>query len=106
MPFNGQGAAQSIEDAAFLTALFAHVTDLNQVGKAFQVYDAMRRPRTQKVAEISRQFGRIYAFVEEGVCDDLDEMRKIMGAGGKYTNDVDLEAVNSEGVRRFLELVE
>jgi salicylate hydroxylase len=105
MPFNGQGAAQSIEDAALLTALFAHVTGLGQVEPAFKVYDEMRRPRTQKVAEISRQFGRMYAYAEAGVGDDLNKMRAILGAGAKYTNDVNLEEMNKEAVRRLLEAV-
>lgn len=104
MPFNGQGAAQSIEDSCLLTALFAHVTELEKVERAFMVYDELRRPRTQKVAEISRQFGRMYAFAEEGVGDDLDKMRAILGAGVKYTNDVDLKGLNEEAVRRFLEI--
>ncbi|KUJ08217.1 FAD/NAD(P)-binding domain-containing protein [Mollisia scopiformis] len=102
MPFNGQGAAQSIEDAALLTALFEHVTKLEQVEKALGVYDELRRPRTQKIAELSRQFGRMYAFAEEGVGDDLGKMRAILGAGAKYTNDVDLKALNEEAVRNFL----
>ncbi|TVY76168.1 6-methylsalicylic acid decarboxylase atA [Lachnellula suecica] len=104
MPFNGQGAAQSIEDAALLTALFEHVTELDtHVERALKVYDEMRRPRTQKVAEISRAFGRMFAYAEEGVGDDLNKMRAIMGAGAKYTNDVDLEGMNQEAVRKFLE---
>jgi salicylate hydroxylase len=106
MPFNGQGAAQSIEDATLLTALFEHVTELEtQVEKALAVYDELRRPRSQKVAELSRQFGRMYAFAEEGVGDDLGKMRAVLGAGAKYTNDVDLEGLNKEAVRRFLKAV-
>ncbi|PVH78455.1 FAD/NAD(P)-binding domain-containing protein [Cadophora sp. DSE1049] len=102
MPFNGQGAAQSIEDAAMLTALFEHVTELGDVEKAFAVYDEMRRPRTQKVVELSRAFGRMYAFADEEVGDDLNEMRRRLGEGGKYTNEVDLEGMNGDAVRRFL----
>ena len=103
MPFNGQGAAQSIEDAAMLTALFEHVAQLGQVEQAFAVYDELRRPRTQKVVELSRAFGRMYAFVEQEVGDDSNEMRKRLGEGGKYTNEVDLEEMNAEAVRRLLE---
>ena len=99
MPFNGQGAAQSIEDAAMLTALFEHVTELAQVEKAFAVYDELRRPRTQKVVELSREFGRMYAFFDEEVRDDLDEMKKRLGDGGKYTNEVDLVWMKTEAVR-------
>ena len=99
MPFNGQRAAQSIEDAAMLTALFEHVTELAQVEKAFAVYDELRRPRTQKVVELSREFGRMYAFFDEEVRDDLDEMKKRLGDGGKYTNEVDLVWMKTEAVR-------
>jgi salicylate hydroxylase len=107
MPFNGQGAAQSIEDAALLTALCAHVTDLEKHAEpALKVYDELRRPRTQRAAEYSRQFGRMYAFAEEGVGDDLGKMRAILGAGAKYTNDVDLKGLNEEAVRRLLEAVQ
>jgi salicylate hydroxylase len=105
MPFNGQGAAQSIEDVALLTALFAHVNLKQQVEQALKVYDELRRPRTQRVAEISRQFGRIYAFAEEGVSDDLNKMRAILGAGAKYTNDIDLKGLNEEAVMKFLEAI-
>jgi salicylate hydroxylase len=105
MPFNGQGAAQSIEDAALLTALFAHVNQKQQVEQALKVYDEARRPRTQRVAEISRQFGRIYAFAEEGVSDDLNKMRAILGAGSKYTNDIDLKGLNEEAVTKFLDAI-
>ncbi|KAK0120152.1 hypothetical protein ONS95_011559 [Cadophora gregata] len=106
MPFNGQGAAQSVEDVAMLTALFEHVSELRQVERAFAVYDEMRRPRTQKVVEISREFGRMYAFADGEVGEDLGEMRRRLGEGGRFTNEVDLEGLNEEAVRRFLGVAE
>ncbi|KAL1882912.1 hypothetical protein Daus18300_000550 [Diaporthe australafricana] len=100
-PFNGQGAAQAIEDAAVLNALFKEVTTLEEVGAALQAYDEVRRPRSQKVAALSRQFGRMYSFIEPGVRRDLDKMRKILGAGAAFTNDVDLDAQNEDAISRF-----
>ena len=73
--------------------------------RAFKVYDELRRPRTQKAAKLSRQFRRMYAFTEEGIGDDLNKMRAILGARAKLTSD-DLEAMNQEAVRKFLERVE
>lgn len=102
-PFNGQGAAQAIEDATVLNALFKEVTELEEVEAALQAYDEVRRPRSQKVAALSRQFGRMYAFVEPGVGRDLDQTRKIMGAGSVLTNNVDLDAQNQAAVSRFKE---
>lgn len=100
-PFNGQGAAQAIEDAAVLNAMFKEVTRLEEVDAALQAYDEVRRPRSQKVAALSRQFGRMYAFIEPGVGRDLDKMRKILGAGSAFTNNVDLDAQNEDAISRF-----
>jgi hypothetical protein len=47
----------------------------------------------------------MYAFTEEGIGDDLNKMRAILGARAKFTSD-DLEAMNQEAVRKFLERVE
>lgn len=105
-PFNGQGAAQAIEDAAVLNALFKEVTRLEEVDAALQAYDEVRRPRSQKVAALSRQFGRMYAFIEPGVGRDLDKTRRIMGAGAVFTNNVDLDAQNEAAVSRFRATVE
>lgn len=105
-PFNGQGAAQAIEDAAVLNALFKEVTRLEEVESALRAYDEVRRPRSQKVAALSRQFGRMYAFIEPGVGRDLDKTREILGAGAVFTNNVDLDAQNEAAVSWFRAAVE
>lgn len=100
-PFNGQGAAQAIEDAAVLNALFKEVTGLDEVGAALRAYDEVRRPRSQEVAALSRRFGRMYAFIEPGVGRDLGKTREIMAAGAAFTNNVDLDAQNEAAVSAF-----
>lgn len=105
-PFNGQGAAQAIEDAAVLNALFKEVTGLEEVEAALRAYDEVRRPRSQKVAALSRQFGRMYAFIEPGVGRDLDKTRAILGAGAVFTNNVDLDAQNEAAISAFRAAVE
>ena len=64
------------------------------------------RSRSQKVAELSRTFGRIYAFAEDGVGGNLDKIRAALGASGKFMNDIGLEGLNKEAVRRFLDVVQ
>lgn len=105
MPFAGQGAAQAVEDVALIAALFAQVKDLGQVEKALQLYDEFRRPRSQKVVELSRAFGRMYAFVEKDVGSDVDKLRAKLGAGAKYINEVDLEGMHQQAVKKLLEPV-
>lgn len=105
-PFNGQGAAQAIEDAAVLNALFKEVTGLEEVESALRAYDEVRRPRSQRVAALSRQFGRMYAFIEPGVGRDLDKTREILGAGAGFTNNINLDAQNEAAVSWFRAAVE
>ena len=59
-PWQGQGAGQAIEDSLLLGRLFAAVDMPSKVGPAFQAYDYIRRPRTQKVCETSREAGYLF----------------------------------------------
>jgi salicylate hydroxylase/6-hydroxynicotinate 3-monooxygenase len=49
-PYMAQGAATSIEDAAILSRCLKEIPD---VGKALQVYEDHRKPRTSKIQAIS-----------------------------------------------------
>jgi len=100
-PFAGNGASQAFEDAATLLALLKEVTNVSQIPKTFEAFDAIRRSRSQKVVELSRQFGRLYAFMEEGVGDDLNLIRRKMGEAAAIMNDADLEEQNEEAVSYF-----
>ena len=102
MPFSGQGAGQCLEDGAVLTALFKHVKTLEDVERAFEAYDAIRRPRSQRVVEISREYGRVYAFMHPEVSDDFDKIRMKMGEGEMYASGVDIEAQNRCAVDRYM----
>ena len=73
----GQGAAQALEDAAVLHALFASSSSFAAglhddwvVEKMFAAYDTVRRPRSQAVVDLARRFGRVYAFAEDGMHEE------------------------------------
>ncbi|PNS15723.1 Ubiquinone biosynthesis monooxygenase COQ6, mitochondrial [Sphaceloma murrayae] len=113
MPFAGNGAGQAIEDSAVLCALFGA---LDSVGTGAEVrrgyiplllkaYDAVRRPRSQKVVELARDFGRLYGFALEGYGDDVQKMRGFFKERAAFTNNVDLKAQNQEAVDLFWKLV-
>ena len=57
VPFQAQGAAMGIEDAAILAPLLIAKADAVD---AFAEYAALRRPRVDRVARISRTNGRIF----------------------------------------------
>lgn len=100
-PFVGNGASQAFEDASTLLALLKEVKDVSQIPIAFEAFDTIRRPRAQKVVELSRMFGRLYAFMEDGVGDDLNKIRKHMKESAAIMSDADLEAQNEEALRYF-----
>ncbi|KAF7846487.1 hypothetical protein BT93_L4249 [Corymbia citriodora subsp. variegata] len=101
MPFIGNGAAQAIEDAAVLTALFSRATSASQIEKALAAYNEVRRPRAQKVVSLARDFGRLYDFALEGVEDDPMKMKMFMGKAAAFTNNADLGKQNDDAVKVF-----
>lgn len=103
MPFAGNGGAQAIEDAAVLTALFARLSSLSEVEKALAAYDAIRRPRSQKVVEMARDFGRLYDFALPGIDDDPVKMKQFMGKSAAFTNNADLGKQNEDAIKLFEE---
>ncbi|KAF2259427.1 putative salicylate hydroxylase [Lojkania enalia] len=62
-PHQGAGAGQAIEDALTLSVLLERaLTTGKSFAKTFSVYDAIRRPRSQRVVATSRAAGDTYAF--------------------------------------------
>lgn len=63
-PFQGAGAGQCLEDAYILSNLLAdeRTQSASDIPKAFKAYDAIRRPRSQKVVTTSRAAGEIYFY--------------------------------------------
>jgi salicylate hydroxylase len=58
LPFLAQGAALAIEDAVTLAACIA--ARPSEPEQDFRRYEALRRPRAQRVARLSRRFGQLY----------------------------------------------
>jgi 2-polyprenyl-6-methoxyphenol hydroxylase-like FAD-dependent oxidoreductase len=58
LPFLAQGAALAIEDAATLAGCMA--ARPGEPEQVFRRYQALRRPRAERVARLSRRFGRLY----------------------------------------------
>ena len=102
-PFAGNGAAQAIEDAAVLNALFGALSSPSQIPHALAAYDAVRRPRSQKVVEIARDFGRLYGFALPEYGDDPVKMKGFFAKLAAFTNNADLGKQNDDAVKLFRE---
>ncbi|KAF4556259.1 FAD-binding domain-containing protein 52 [Elsinoe fawcettii] len=76
-PHQGAGAGMAIEDALIMSNLFEGVERTPQgIREVFEVYDQVRRPRTQRVVKTSREAGLCYDFMLEGVGDDLEKVKE------------------------------
>ncbi|KAI0198217.1 salicylate hydroxylase [Astrocystis sublimbata] len=58
-PWQGSGGGMSIEDSLILSALLGRSKTPVEALSALQVYDQIRRPRTQRIVESSRAIGTV-----------------------------------------------
>jgi salicylate hydroxylase len=91
-PHMGAGAGMAMEDAYILSHLIASVKGTSDIENAFRAYDAVRRPRTQKLVENSRNAGLLIDFMVPGVGDDTDAITQRLMSSYKWLWHEDLEA--------------
>ncbi|KAI1267742.1 hypothetical protein F5Y18DRAFT_309592 [Xylariaceae sp. FL1019] len=65
-PWQGSGGGMSIEDSLILSTLLGHAKSPKEAVVALQVYDEVRRPRTQRIVESSYDTGAILMGRSEG----------------------------------------
>ncbi|KAI9711072.1 MAG: hypothetical protein M1812_007266 [Candelaria pacifica] len=69
-PHQGSGGGMAMEDAFMLSSLLANVTDPVELSAAFKAYDAIRRPRSQRLVTSSREAGEVYQLERTALGDD------------------------------------
>jgi salicylate hydroxylase len=89
-PHQGAGAGQAIEDAFILSNLLGQTKSAKEIEKAFSAYDAIRRPRSQKVVKTSRDAAAIYEFEDAKLGLDLDLIKQTLEARYNWIWDEDL----------------
>jgi salicylate hydroxylase len=75
-PHQGAGAGMCIEDAWILCQVLSQCRSKDNIAKAFRAYDAVRRPRSQKMVETSREAGKMWDFEGENIGDDLEKLER------------------------------
>jgi salicylate hydroxylase len=58
-PWQGSGGGMSLEDSLVLSTLLGHAKTPAEARLALEAYDQVRRPRTQRIVESSRETGAI-----------------------------------------------
>lgn len=75
-PHQGAGAGMALEDAYILSSLLGQVKNVDAIEEAFRVYDATRRPRTQRLVTTSRDCGETYELENRDVGDDVQKLKR------------------------------
>lgn len=97
-PSQAAGAGQGLEDAVMLARLLGLVRSADQIDSAIEIYDAMRRPRAQKVVRDSKEVGMAYYLLHPEFGHDL---KKITAAANErlpqiWYHDVDGDLQRAE----------
>ncbi|KAL3456718.1 hypothetical protein BJX64DRAFT_36883 [Aspergillus heterothallicus] len=92
-PHQGAGAGQAIEDALVLAELLGdeQVLTADHVMAAFQAYDAVRRPRSQRAVTSSAENGYLLCLQLPGVMDDGEKVKEAMQERLHWLWDLDVE---------------
>jgi salicylate hydroxylase len=104
-PHQGAGAGQAIEDSHILAEVLGdpRVTRAEDAIKAFQAYDAVRRPRSQRVVTTSKENAFLLCLCLDGVGDDQDKLRETLQQRLRWLWDVDVEKEAERAKRRIAE---
>ncbi|KAF2814505.1 FAD/NAD(P)-binding domain-containing protein [Mytilinidion resinicola] len=89
-PFQGAGCGQAIEDALVLATLFRYAKYPEHIAPALAAYDAVKRPRSQKVVETSREAMELYGFTDASVNGDAERWKDIWTQRMKWIWEIDL----------------
>ena len=101
-PHLGGGAGQAIEDAYVLGRLLSRTKAAGDVRGAFAAYDAVRRPRSQKLIRESVSNGLTFSGIFDDVGEDLDAIGRATMERFNWLWSVDLEA-HAESAIRLME---
>lgn len=91
-PHLGAGAGMAMEDAYVLSKLIGRVDNAEDLPGAFETYDSVRRPHTQKLIASSRDSGKLWQLAFDGVKDDPVKLKEQLDYRFQWIWYHDLEA--------------
>lgn len=98
-PHQGAGAGMAIEDALIMSRAMARAYTPADVERAFDVFDRLRRPRSQRQVATAREAGELYDLMLPGVMDDWEKVKQNLGTSRKWIWEHDLGADVGEAER-------
>lgn len=105
-PHKGSGAGMAIEDSYILGNLVAEAFKVNPsadkaIPAAFRMFDEVRRPRTQRLVEDSRETGTVYQMEHPVYGDDKEKLRETLETRMKWVWEHDLEGELAGAVEKL-----
>lgn len=97
-PHQGAGAGMCVEDCYILGELLGRISDAKDLPSVFEAYDSVRRERTQRVVETSREGGMMYEF-EGPEGDDLEAIARDLNTRMDWICETDLTEHLEEAIR-------
>lgn len=105
-PWQGSGAAMAFEDAMILQELFKHVHSPTQIEAAFKAYDALRRPRCQRIIDSSRETGMLLCGQNEEAGLDAEKLGLLLSTKWDFIAGIDMKSHKNNAVINLNEYVD
>lgn len=97
-PHQGSGAGMAIEDAYVLSTLLGHVEHADEVERAFNAYDTIRRERTQKLVATTREASHLWELEHPDHGEDFESISRNINERMLWIWNEDLEAEVEKGL--------
>ncbi|KAI1260714.1 salicylate hydroxylase [Xylariaceae sp. FL1019] len=103
-PWQGAGAGLAIEDAMILGALLSQVKSADDILKAFKAFDAVRRPRCQRIIDSSRETGQIMCGRHPEVSLNTREMKEALEDKWEFILGLDMDLHQQDALETMRQL--
>ena len=100
---SGAGAGMAVEDASILSELLSDpsVHSLDTIAAVFIAYDHVRRPRTQRLVQYSRESGMLFQMRYPGIEDNVEKIKEELRTRQRWIWDIDLDEHLKEAKREL-----
>lgn len=86
-----------------LGLLLGKASGAEDIDAAFKAFDAVRRPRCQRIIDSSRGTGQIFCGQHQGIGLNVQKLRDELATRWEFIHGIDLEAHKEEALGKWAE---
>lgn len=101
VPWQGPSNGMMVEDVLILSTVLGRATSTAEAVVALEVYDEIRRPRTQRIVESSRENGVIMTGRGKDTGMDLQKLQEKLLPRWYFIVNFDVEKHRAEAIQRL-----